>query len=155
MPPVKRSKYRLPVQQHMTESMMARMPKLRTKLTRSLWSHVGATMREKDASYAKAMLPKPHNILVTITGRILSEEQIRMGAYIPAQELDLARRALSATSLAQPSFEEMMRAASDAAALSQTGSRPPTQGWDGGVTGGLSVASASAALTNTGRSTTR
>lgn len=103
---------------------MARLPKLRRKQARNLWTHVGKTVQEKDASYANSMLPKPHNVLVVITGRILTEDHVRAGAYIPPQELDRARRLLASTSMSQPTFEEMMRAASDASSLSKTGARP-------------------------------
>jgi len=116
---IKKARNRLPVQQHMTESIMQRLPNLRRKQARSVWKSVGNMVQQRDGGYAASQLPKPQFVVVTVSGRILNEEQVREGWYLPAAELEAARRLLSGPRWAQPSFEEMMKSAADACSLTR------------------------------------
>jgi hypothetical protein len=116
---IKKARNRLPVQQHMTESIMQRLPNLRRKQARSVWKSVGNMVQQRDGGYAASQMPKQQFIVVAVSGRILNEEQVREGWYLPPAELEAARRLLSGPRWAQPSFEETMKAAADACSLTR------------------------------------
>lgn len=93
--PSNKAATRLPVHAAMTQVTLSRLPLLKQRATASSTGTGSGATALNPATLGHEPPPAPQLLSVTLTGRVLTEAQIKAGSYIPAAEVEAAQQALA------------------------------------------------------------